>query len=240
MATRGEYRRDNQKHLVPAYDTDAPWWATTAEGWWPHFNEKPYIGGGCIWTGFDYRGEPTPFNVWPSISSQFGVFDTCGFPKDAYYYYRAWWRAEPLLHLFPHWNWAGRDGQPISVWAYSNCDEVELFVNGKSVGRKMMAKDRHVAWEVPYAPGRIEAYGYKNGQVIHADALLQFDVTGPARIIGVGNGNPNSHEPDKASQRRAFNGLACAIVQSNALAGEVRLTARADGLATGQVNLKLI
>ena len=149
-----------------------------------------------------------------------------------------------------------------------------------------MAKDRHVAWEVPYAPGRIEAYGYKNGQVIlkdsrqtagpaariilttdrkslnadrvdiavikaevvdakgilvpHADALLQFDVTGPARIIGVGNGNPNSHEPDKASQRRAFNGLACAIVQSNALAGEVRLTARADGLATGQVNLKLI
>ena len=286
VATRGEYRRDNQKHLVPAYDTDAPWWATTAEGWWPHFNEKPYIGGGFIWTGFDYRGEPTPFNVWPSISSQFGVFDTCGFPKDAYYYYRAWWRAEPLLHLFPHWTWAGRDGQPISVWAYSNCDEVELFVNGKSVGRKMMAKDRHVAWEVPYAPGRIEAYGYKNGQVIlkdsrqtagpaariilttdrkslnadrvdiavikaevvdakgilvpHADALLQFDVTGPARIIGVGNGNPNSHEPDKASQRRAFNGLACAIVQSNALAGEVRLTARADGLATGQVNLKLI
>jgi hypothetical protein len=92
------------------------------------------MAGGFIWTGFDYRGEPTPFNRWPSVSSHFGALDTCGFPKDNYYYYRAWWRPEPLLHLLPHWNWEGREGQPIAVWAHSNCDKVELFLNGKSQG----------------------------------------------------------------------------------------------------------
>ncbi|MBW8735458.1 MAG: glycoside hydrolase family 2 protein, partial [Asticcacaulis sp.] len=167
VATRGEYVKDPAKHIVPAYDTEAPWWATTAEGWWPHFDAKPYIGGGFIWTGFDYRGEPTPYPNWPSISSQFGVLDTCGFPKDNYYYYRAWWRPEPLLHLFPHWNWEA--GSTVSVWAYSNCDAVELFVNGKSLGRKDMAKDMHVEWSVPYQPGKITAFGYKGGRVVVKD-----------------------------------------------------------------------
>ncbi len=283
VATRGEYVQNDAKHLLPAYDTVAPWWANTAEGWWPHFDAKPYIGGGFIWTGFDYRGEPTPYSTFPSISSQFGAMDTCGFPKDNYYYYRAWWRPEPLLHLFPHWNWEGREGQPVSVWAYSNCDEVELFVNGRSQGRKTMEKDRHVEWSVPYAPGKIEAYGYKGGKVIlkdvretagpaakivlsvdrskltadgrdcaviradivdvhgravpKADNLIRFAVTGPAAVIGVGNGDPNCLEPDKASQRSAFNGLACAILQTQKTAGAIAVSASADGLTSGKVIL---
>ncbi len=282
VATRGEYVRDPAKHIVPAYDTDAPWWANTAEGWWPHFDAKPYIAGGFIWTGFDYRGEPTPYPNWPSISSQFGALDTCGFPKDNYYYYRAWWRPEPLLHLFPHWNWQA--GSTVSIWAYSNCDAVELFVNGKSLGKKDMAKDMHVEWGVPYQPGKITAFGYKGGKVVvkdtretagpaarvvltadrtalsadgrdcaviraevvdakgrtvpKADNLIRFDVAGSASVIGVGNGNPNSHEADKASQRLAFNGLACAIVQTGKTAGQVTISATADGLIAGKVILK--
>ena len=282
VATRGEYVKDPAKHIVPAYDTEAPWWANTAEGWWPHFNAKPYIAGGFIWTGFDYRGEPTPYPNWPSISSQFGVLDTCGFPKDNYYYYRAWWRPEPLLHLFPHWNWEA--GSTVSVWAYSNCDAVELFVNGTSAGRKEMARDMHVEWSVPFQPGKITAFGYRKGEVVikesretagaaarivltadrtslaadgrdcaviraevvdakgrtvpKANNLIRFDVAGAAAVIGVGNGDPNCHEPDKASQRSAFNGLCCAIVQTDKAAGPVTISATADGLAAGKVVLK--
>ncbi len=283
VSTRGEYIKDDAAHIVPAYDTTAPWWATTAEGWWPHFDAKPYIAGGFIWTGFDYRGEPTPYSEWPSISSQFGMLDTCGFPKDNYYYYRAWWRPEPLLHLFPHWNWEGKEGQDISVWAHSNADEVELFVNGKSAGRKTVTKDLHVEWTVPYQPGKIEAFAYKAGKVIlkdrretagapakivlttdrttlandgmdctvikaevfdargrpvpKADNLIKFVVSGPGAVIGVGNGNPNSHEADMASERKAFNGLCCAIVQVTG-AGGITVTATAEGLAGGKVVLK--
>ncbi len=106
--------------------------------------------------------------------------DTCGFPKDNYYYYRAWWRPEPLLHLFPHWNWEGKEGQTISVWAHSNCDEVELFVNGQSAGRKAMQKDYHVEWQVPYQPGKIEAFAYKAGKVVLKD---RRETAGPAAKI---------------------------------------------------------
>ena len=127
VATRGEYANDPARHIVRAYDTEHPWWATTAEEWWTIVADRPYIAGGFVWTGFDYRGEPTPFDTLPSISSQFGILDTCGFPKDNYYYYRAWWRPDrPLVHLLPHWNWPGREGQPIEVWAHGNTEEVEL------------------------------------------------------------------------------------------------------------------
>jgi beta-galactosidase len=286
VSTRGEYIKDDAAHIVPAYDTTAPWWATTAEGWWPHFARQPFIAGGFIWTGFDYRGEPTPYSSWPSISSQFGALDTCGFPKDNYWYYRAWWRPEPLLHLFPHWNWEGKEGKEgkdISVWAHSNADEVELFVNGKSAGRKTVTKGFHVEWTVPYQPGKIEAFAYKAGKVIlkdkretagapanivlttdrtslvndgmdctvlkaevfdakgrpvpKADNLITFTVSGPGAVIGVGNGNPNSHEADKASQRKAFNGLCSAIVQVTG-AGGITVTASAEGLTSGKVVLK--
>ena len=170
VSTRGEYVRDDIKGYVRAYDLDAPSYALTAEAWWTLYNSKPYLSGGLVWTGFDYRGEPTPFNRWPEISSHFGIFDTCGFPKDIYHYYRAWWQDEPVLHLLPHWNWAGQEGKTIPVWAYSNLDAVELFVNGRSLGRKTVRKDSHVEWDAVYAPGEIVVYGYRNGKVVMKDS----------------------------------------------------------------------
>jgi beta-galactosidase len=286
VSTRGEYARDEAKSYVPAYDTDHPWWATTAEKWWSHAADRPWMAGGFIWTGFDYRGEPTPFNRWPSISSHFGALDTCGFPKDNYFYYRAWWRSEPLLHLLPHWNWEGREGQPIAVWAHSNCDRVELFLNGKSQGVRVVTPNHHVEWSVPYAPGMLEAHGYKGGKVVlrerretagpaaalrltadrprlaadgqdvailkvevldakgrpapRAADLVSFTIAGPGQVIGVGNGNPTSHEPDVASQRHAFNGLCQAIVRTRrGEAGELRVTASAPGLKSATVSLRV-
>ena len=283
VSTRGEYFRDDARHIVPAYDTDHPWWASTAEAWWTIAAERRYIAGGFIWTGFDYRGEPTPFNRWPSVASSFGAMDSCGFPKDNYWFYRAWWRPEPLVHLFPHWNWAGREGEAIPVWVHANVDRVELFLNGRSQGAKDVVPNRHLEWSVPYAPGVIEARGWKDGRLVSrarretagpparleltadrtvlaadgsdvamvtvrsldargrsaplANDLIRFAVEGPGRVIGVGNGNPVSHEPDRASQRRLFNGLAQAIVQTDRRAGRIRLTARADGLGAATLDL---
>ncbi|UAK26648.1 DUF4982 domain-containing protein [Sphingomonas nostoxanthinifaciens] len=169
VSVRGEYKRDDAAGIVPAYDTDFPKWASTAERWWTFYSERPFLSGGFVWTGFDYRGEPTPFERWPNHTSNFGILDTCGFPKDNYYYYRAWWGDAPVLHLFPHWNWAGREDQSIAVWVHSNCDAVELLVNGRSLGRKPVEHNRHLEWQVPYAPGRIEARGYRNGRLILTD-----------------------------------------------------------------------
>jgi beta-galactosidase len=166
VSTRGEYVRDEVKGYVRAYDLDAPSYALTAEAWWTLYNSRPYLSGGLVWTGFDYRGEPTPFNRWPEISSHFGIFDTCGFPKDIYHYYRAWWQDAPVLHLLPHWNWQGREGQDIPVWVYSNLDAVELFLNGNSLGRKTMARDSHLEWQVPYTPGVLTAFGETKGKVV--------------------------------------------------------------------------
>ena len=95
-------------------------------------------------------GEPSPFQ-WPNVSSQYGVLDTCGFPKDTFYYYQSWWTAKPVLHVFPHWNWPGLEGQAIAVWVHSNLQKVELFLNGESLGAREMARDSHLSWNVPYA-----------------------------------------------------------------------------------------
>ncbi len=180
VSTRGEYVRDEVKGYVRAYDLDAPSYALTAEAWWTLYNAKPYLSGGLVWTGFDYRGEPTPFNRWPEISSHFGIFDTCGFPKDIYHYYRSWWQDAPVLHLLPHWNWEGQEGKEVAVWAYSNLDAVELFQNGKSLGRKTMVRDSHLQWQVPYAPGTITAFGEKNGKVV---LKAERKTAGPAARI---------------------------------------------------------
>jgi beta-galactosidase len=165
VSTRGAYANDAAAHVVRAYDTEHPWWASTAEAWWSIAATRPYIAGGFIWTGFDYRGEPTPYAQFPSISSYFGVLDTCGFPKDNYHYYRSWWRPDvPMVHLLPHWTWPGREGEPIEVWVHGNCDEVELLLNGRSLGRKPMPRNGHLGWNVLYAPGRIEARGFNAGR----------------------------------------------------------------------------
>lgn len=163
--TRGVYTDDRGRRHLRAYDWDPSTWGSSAEQAWSHYAERRFIAGLFVWTGFDYRGEPTPFD-WPAIGSQFGILDLCGYPKDAAFYFQAWWRDEPLLHVFPHWNWPGREGQEISVWAYSNCDEVELFLNGRSLGRKVMTRNSHLEWPVVYQPGVIEARGSKGGKVV--------------------------------------------------------------------------
>lgn len=282
VSTRGEYVNDPVKGYVSAYDVNFPPWAATAEHWWSEYAARPFLAGGFAWTGFDYRGEPTPYG-WPCISSHFGILDTCGFPKDNFYYYQAWWSGKPVLHLFPHWNWSGKEGQEIDVWCHSNLDRVELLLNGASLGAKDMQRNSHVEWKVKYAAGTLEARGFKGGRqllavkrettgpaakivlepdrmkigadgedvavvAVHvvdahgrmvpiADNEIAFDASG-GRIIGVGNGDPSSHEPDKAERRRLFNGLAMAIVQSRREPGEIRVSASSPGLEPASVVIR--
>ena len=283
VATRGIYANDRERGYVSAYDTEKPAWGNTAEEWWSFYDEREWLAGGFAWTGFDYRGETTPMG-WPCISSHFGILDTCGFAKDTAYYYKAWWGAEPVLHLLPHWNWEGKEGQEIEVWAYCNQASVELFLNGTSLGAQDVKKNGHVAWKVKYAPGTLEARASKGGKVvltekretagpaakivavadranIAADGQdlavvnvtvvdaqgrpvptaankVTFAVSGPGSVIGVGNGDPSCHEPDKASERSAFNGLCMAILQSKrGSAGSITVNVTADGLETATVTV---
>jgi beta-galactosidase len=168
VSTRGIYSTDSLRNWDSAYDVNHTSWSELAEEWWKFYATREFLPGGFAWTGFDYRGEPTPYG-WPSISSQFGIVDTCGFPKDNFYYYKAWWGQEPVLHLFPHWNWEQRTGEIIAVWVHSNLDEVELFVNGESQGTKRVQPLTHLEWQVKYRPGIIEARGRKNGVVVLTD-----------------------------------------------------------------------
>lgn len=158
-----------EDHQCTAYDVCCAPWANTHEEAWIAVRDRDFIAGTFLWTGFDYLGEPTPYG-WPSRSSYFGVVDLAGFPKDAYYLYKSEWTSETTLHLFPHWNWT--EGQDIDVWAYyNNADDVELFVNGKSLGRQSKSKDvLHAQWlSVPFEPGKIEAVSYKDGKEVARD-----------------------------------------------------------------------
>jgi beta-galactosidase len=179
ISTRGEYTTSPLRNTIRAYDTSEPGWGETAEEWWTFYGTREWEAGGFAWTGFDYRGEPTPYG-WPSINSQFGIVDMCGFPKDTFFYYKSWWGAEPVLHLFPHWNFEGREGDEISVWVHSNLDEVELFVNGKNLGSQKVPRLGHVEWKVKYEPGVIEARGSKGGQVVLTE---KRETTGLAAAI---------------------------------------------------------
>ncbi|PJJ08138.1 beta-galactosidase [Flavobacterium sp. 1] len=285
VSTRGEYENS--------------WWPQTCSnsilwqpGWGPYPGEDwadvvkyPYLGGLFVWTGFDYRGEPTPF-TWPSVASQFGFMDVCGFPKDGYYAYKAAWTDIPTVHIFPHWNWAGKEGQKMPVHCYTNCDEVELFLNGKSIGRQKAVPYKKLIWDLVYKPGKLEARGYKAGKLVTKDIvetttapahvalnsdvntikadgcdvaiikvsikdakgrvvptannLVKFSIEGPGKIIGVANGNPSSHEPDKASQRMAFNGYCIVLVQSDKQAGEIKIKALSENLKGTEVVIKTI
>jgi beta-galactosidase len=167
-STRGIYKNDPRLGYVSAYDENFPDYSLNSEGWWTLLDERPFLSGGFVWTGFDYRGEPSPY-ADVSIGSQFGIMDTCGFPKDIYYYYRAWWRCAPILHLFPHWNWNGMEGQEIRICCFSNLEEVELLLNGRSLGRKPIKRNSHQQWTVPYEPGAVEARGYRGGAVVLTD-----------------------------------------------------------------------
>ncbi|HKW02342.1 MAG TPA: beta-galactosidase GalA [Vicinamibacterales bacterium] len=282
VSTRGIYANDEARGYVSAYDRNFPPWASTAEEWWTIYNSRPWVGGGFVWTGFDYRGEPTPYN-WPCISSHFGIIDICGFPKDLFYYYQAWWSGKPVLHLFPHWNWNGKEGQDVEVWCFTNADHVELIVNGTSAGEQEVKANSHVMWKVPYVAGAIEARGRKTGvpelidrrettgapakivlvpdrtrisadgedlsvvvaQIVDSQGRVvptasdevTFTVSGPGRVIGVGNGDPSCHEPDRASKRKAFSGLCMALVQTQKTPGEIRVDASAPGLSSATATL---
>ena len=143
---------------------------------WKFYAERDWASGLFYWTGFDYRGEPNPL-VYPATVSEFGILDYCGFPKDEAFYLKSWWTSEPVLHIFPHWNLKGHEGEQVEVWAYSNCDEVELFVNGRSLGRKRMPENGHLKWSAVYKPGSLRAVGYKDGRRILTEKI---ETTGEA------------------------------------------------------------
>lgn len=259
---------------------------------WKFYAGRPYLAGLFYWTGFDYRGEPNPLK-FPATGSEFGILDYCGFPKDEAYYLKAWWTDEPVLHILPHWNLDGHEGDSIDVWVYSNCDEVQLSVNGKNLGRKPMPVNGHLSWRAVYQPGVVKAVGYRDGKkvmtervetagaparlvltadrsVLQADGRdvavfrvelqdkkkrfvptacdeLTFSVSGPVRILGVGNGDPayraseRPADPDARSyQVKAFNGLAQILLQSTGEAGVATLTVRSGHLPETTYTLKTI
>lgn len=161
VMTRGIYQTDEQRGYVSAYDENTMIWGSTAKGWWQFYHERPYLCGAFAWTGFDYRGEPSPFAEYDN-SSNFGIIDLCGYPKDVFYYYQSWWTRKPVLHLFPHWN--HREGERVRVVVYTNCDETELFLNGKSLGTHPVPPNGSAEFSVEFQPGVLTAVGYGDGK----------------------------------------------------------------------------
>jgi beta-galactosidase len=269
---------------------------------WQFVRTYDYVAGDFMWTGIDYLGEA----FWPFKASPSGVIDTCGFKKDGFYFYQSQWTDEPMIHLFPHWNWKGKEGQVIPVTCYTNCDTVELFVNGKSFGVKgyefprlgmqntygdyparartqRTTSDLHLSWDVPWEAGTLKAVGTKNGQEVvtlevsttgeaaalvltadrttlaadrrdvahivveirdeqgrrvpRAENEITFRIEGEGVLIGVDNGDPQSHDDYKANHRKAFDGLCLAIVQSTQKAGQITIGASSPGLGSRSVTI---
>ncbi|MFV0593998.1 MAG: beta-galactosidase GalA [Draconibacterium sp.] len=282
----GRFIADTSRAYLIDQDFSYPGWASSAEHWFSQTASDNRFMGGFVWTGFDYRGEPTPFS-WPNINSHFGVMDVCGFPKSVYYYYKSWWTNADVLHIAPHWNIDAKPGEPVNVWVYSNADSVELFLNEISLGRKNMPKFGHLNWQVNYARGALRAVGYKNGntfqkqttttgapvkimllshkktvsannqdalivnvsvtdknglEVPDANNLIGFEIDGDATIIGVGNGDPSSHEkdcfaPGEPVQRKLFNGKCQVIIRSGSTPGQIQLRATSKGLEPSIIQL---
>jgi len=269
----------NIDYTCTAFDNISTPWGSTHEETWKLIKKYDFLSGMYIWTGFDYIGEPEPY-AWPARSSYFGIIDLAGFPKDIYYMYQSEWTTKPILHVFPHWNW--KQGDSIDVWAYSNCQEVELFLNGKSLGTKSKKGDElHLMWRVSFTPGALKAIARKGGKEIltqeiktagkpakikltadrqtinadgkdlsfvtvaivdkdgvlvpNADNLVKFNIEGNGTIAGVDNGYQISHEPFKASYRKAYNGLCLAVVQAKRKSGNITLTAVSEGLQNEKI-----
>ncbi len=269
---------------------------------WKFVGAYDYVSGDFMWTGIDYLGEAR----WPAKAASSGVIDTCGFRKDGFYFYQSQWTPKPMVHLFLHWNWKGREGQFIPVTCYTNCDTVELFINGRSVGVRgyefprygmqdrygnIAPRDRalrttadlHLSWDVPYEQGTLKAVGTKDGvavvtmevsttgepavirlsadriaitadrrDVAHivvevldqqgrvvpmAENEIAFDVEGEGKLIGVDNGNPQSHDSYKVNHCKAFNGLCLAVVQSAAKSGSIRIAASSPSLQSAMLTI---
>jgi len=274
----------NDDFSCSAYDNCYTPWGSSHEQTLQAFENNPVVSGMFVWTGFDYLGEPTPY-TWPARSSYFGIMDLAGFPKDVYYLYKSAWTNEPVLHIMPHWNW--KDGQEIDVISYySQADEVELFLNGVSQGKKSkQGQDMKVMWRLKYAPGELKAVSRKNGKTvleklirtagpaakleltadrgkINADGkdlsfvtvrvldkdgnlipdaanLINFKIEGDAKITAVDNGSPISHESFQADHRKAFNGLALAIIKAGSKASKVTLSANSEGLQAASIQIEV-
>jgi len=279
VTTRGCYASDKEgAQVLSQYDGEevVPWGQSIAKTW--DFTRKhDYHAGIFIWTGFDYRGEPTPFK-WPSVSSQFGIMDTCGFAKESFYYNKACFTDKPMVHLMPHWNW--RDGETVRVVAITNCDEAELLVNGVSLGKKAADVCDQPTWEVPFTKGRIEAKAYRNGKCVARDVQrtvgkpraikidtyrdyvtddgqdvvivncsvvdargrevptatnhLYFEIEGDGVLLGVGNGDPNSHESDVLPERNLFAGHCQAIIRALPQAKTLKIRVTGDKLEAAE------
>jgi beta-galactosidase len=273
----------NADFSCSAYDNCYTPWGSSHEQTLQAFENNPIVSGMFVWTGFDYLGEPTPYS-WPARSSYFGIIDLAGFPKDVYYLYKSAWTAKPVLHLLPHWNW--KAGQTIDVISYySQADEVELYLNGVSMGVKSKkGQEMKVMWRLQYVPGELKAVSRKDGKtvlekIIHtagvpakleliadrskisadgkdlsfvtvkvldkagnlipdADQLINFKLEGDAEITAVDNGSPVSHESFKAKHRKAFNGLALAIIKAGNKASKITLTASSNGLQSSSISLE--
>lgn len=276
---RGEYETDRERHLIAGYDDHCAPWGNTVREAWQYVIERPFVAGTFVWTGFDYRGEPTPFE-WPSVATFFGTYDSCGFEKDACYFYKAFWKPEPMVHIVSPWSRSGL-GDTVKVMIISNCDEVILQVGDKILLQNGIDALHPVMLEVAYEALPLKAVGLQdhkeaacdiqrpigekrylrleasqsvlhtggheaaavnvyledeNGTVIeNGDVLIHFAVENGS-ILGVGNGDPNSHEPDVASYRRTFHGKAQAIIKP---AGEETVLVRVSGEDAEEASIEL-
>ncbi|MRX46681.1 glycoside hydrolase family 2 TIM barrel-domain containing protein [Pedobacter puniceum] len=273
----------NPDYTVTAYDNVAAYWGTSHEKAWKAVKDRNFMSGIFVWTGFDYLGEPVPYD-FPARSSYYGIIDLAGFPKDVYYMYQSEWTNKPVLHLLPHWNWQA--GKVVDVWAYYNqADEVELFLNGKSLGKKAKTTDElHVSWKVPFEAGTLKAISYLNGKVVlekeirtagaphhivlnvdrnklnadgndlafvtatlvdeagtiipDADNLIKFTISGAGQIAGTDNGYQADLSSLSKPNRKLWKGKALAIVKASQHAGNIVLTAEADGFKPVSINIK--
>ncbi len=287
LMTRETYITDKNQNLVDAYDDQIPAWGSTHRATWKMIDQRPFIAGCFIWSGFDYHGEPTPY-TWPSASSFFGTMDLCGFPKTAYWIHQAQWRKDiNVLQLVPHWSWPDNMiGKNIKVMALNNADSVAIWLNGKLISGQKADKYEMNTWQIPYQPGKLEAVGYKNGKEVSrfktettgkpvslqlipdrkllandgrdampvtiqaldaegrviptANLPITFEIHGSGNIIGLGNGDPNSHEAEKGNKRSLFNGLAQVIIQSEE-GGKtpITLTASSNGTTSTTITIAL-
>ncbi|MFW5985566.1 MAG: beta-galactosidase GalB [Halanaerobiaceae bacterium] len=208
VSSRGEYFLPAEEHeeapthdnlQLSSYDLSATEWGYIPDYEFAAQEECPFIMGEFVWTGFDYLGEPTPYYTeWPSRSSYFGIIDLCGIPKDRYYLYKSQWSEEPTLHLLPHWNWEGKEGENIPVFCYTNYDKAELFVNGKSQGIRKKKKDSssvvehyRLMWKnVKYEPGNLKVVAYDNEdhqvketEIVTADLPAQIELQPDRKTI---------------------------------------------------------
>lgn len=190
--TRGAFASDPAKHVITSYDDEAAPWGNTHRKAWQLIAAREFIAGGFVWTGFDYHGEPTPYE-WPTIASFFGIMDLCGFPKTAFGIHSAAWIDDaPVVWLAPHWTWPGKEGQAIKVFVASNAESVTLLLNGKVVGTQKVDRLQGNEWQVPYAPGRLEAQALRGGKVV---ARMVHETVGkpvalrltPARTVMAGD-----------------------------------------------------